>query len=155
MLVICIKNSFSSCWGKTRDKMEKEEKEEEAHWQKCWESEQSVYGGGGGWDKAGEREKWGKWSKRGPSEDAWSIVHLTESLRRVSSVNKWINLSASVRSMTPSLCSPQTSGAPNPLLRPPQSNLTHRSSANITNGSADGEYVHTITPAVELQLCKT
>lgn len=41
-----------------------------------------------------------------------SIVHFTKSLRRVSSVNKWINLSLSLRGMTPYHCAPLRQAGP-------------------------------------------
>lgn len=45
-------------------------------------------------------------TKSGEKEEGWSIVHFTKSLRRVSSVNKWINLSVGLRSMTPYRAAP-------------------------------------------------
>ena len=52
--------------------------------------------------KTGSRER----------EEAWSIVHFTKSLRRVSSVNKWINLSVGLWSMTPYHSAPPRPAGP-------------------------------------------
>lgn len=82
-----------------------------------------------------------EWERAGKREEAWSIVHFTKSLRRVSSVNKWINLSVSLQSMTPSLCSPQTSRASNPLSHAHKSNSKQGLCTNIPNRSVGTEYL--------------
>lgn len=55
----------------------------------------------------------GKEKKERKSKWVWSIVNFTKSLRCVSGVNKWINLSVGLWSVTPYCCVPSGAGPSN------------------------------------------
>lgn len=91
-----------------------------------------------GWEnRVWESERETK-TKSGEREEGWSIVHFTKSLRRVSSVNKWINLSVGLRSMTPyHSAPPRQAGASNPLT----DKLTY---TLLQSSSTEGSYMDII-----------